>query len=182
MSRIGKKPVAIPGSVKVTLAEENLTVKGPKGELHIGLRPEVGVVVDDKAVHVECKRNDRDRRARAYWGMTRALIQNMVTGVTEGYKKTLEINGVGYGAKVEGSNIVLTLGFAHSVTRAIPADVNVTCPNATTIVIEGCDKQSVGKVASELRKLRPPEPYKGKGIKYNDEVIRRKAGKAFGSA
>ena len=119
---------------------------------------------------------------RAYHGLTRALIQNMVIGVTAGYEKKLEINGVGYGAKVEGAAVVLTLGFSHPVSRPIPEGVTVTCPNQTTIVIEGCDKQSVGEVAASIRRLRPPEPYKGKGIKYSDETIKRKAGKAFGSA
>ena len=182
MSRIGKRPVSIPSGVTVTSEGGQVKVKGPKGELQITARPEVAVEVEDKQVVIKCLGNERDRQARAFHGLTRALVQNMVTGVSEGFEKKLEINGVGYTAKIEGSNIVLSLGFSHDVTRPIPSTVDVTCPNQTTIVIQGCDKQQVGEMAARIRKLRPPEPYKGKGIKYSDEIIRRKAGKAFGSA
>ena len=182
MSRIGNKPISLPKGVTVTLDSGSCTTKGPKGELQLTLRPEVEVSVEDAIVTVKRLGDDRDRAARAFHGMTRALIQNMVTGVSEGYEKKLEINGVGYTAKIEGSDVVLTLGFSHPVRKPIPSTVNVTCPSQTQIVIQGCDKQQVGEFAAEIRDLRPPEPYKGKGIKYHDEIIKRKAGKAFGSA
>lgn len=182
MSRIGKKPVVVPKGVTVTALEGVVRVKGPKGELELTQRPEIGVEVDGDQVVIERLRDDRDRFARAYHGMTRALIQNMVVGVSDGYEKKLEINGVGYTAKVEGANIVLNVGFSHPVTKSIPSTVTIECPSQTQIVIRGCDKQQVGEIAAEIRKIRPPEPYKGKGIKYSEEVIRRKAGKAFGSA
>jgi len=182
MSRIGKKPVTIPKGVTVTAQGGQVSVKGPKGELSMSQRPEVSVQVNDDQVVVERLGDERDREARAFHGMTRALIQNMVKGVSEGYEKKLEINGVGYTAKVEGSDIVLNLGFSHPVTKAIPPTVTITCPSPTQIVIQGCDKQQVGEIAAEIRKIRPPEPYKGKGIKYEEEIIRRKTGKAFGSA
>ena len=182
MSRIGNQPISLPKGVTVTLDGDRCVAKGPKGELQLTVRPEVEVSVDDGRVVVQRLGGERDRQARAFHGMTRALIQNMVTGVVEGYEKKLEINGVGYTAKVEGANLVLTLGFSHPVRRAIPSTLTVTCPSQTQIVIQGCDKQQVGAFAAQIRDLRPPEPYKGKGIKYHDEVIRRKAGKAFGSA
>ncbi len=183
MSRIGRKPVVIPAAVKVTHADDQLKVKGPKGELAMTLRPEVGVEVEDGVLRVQSRaKSVRDASARAYHGMTRALVQNMVVGVTDGYAKKLEINGVGYNAKIEGADLVLTLGFSHPVRRKVPTGLNVTCPSQTTIVVEGCDKQMVGEFAANVRRLRPPEPYKGKGIKYDDEIIRRKAGKAFGNA
>ena len=182
MSRIGKQPITIPSGVTVTADGGVVTVKGPKGQLELSQRPEVSVQVEGSQVQIDRIGDDRDRAARAYHGMTRALIQNMVTGVSQGYEKKLEINGVGYTAKVEGTNIVLNLGFSHPVTKPIPSTVTVTCPSQTQIVIQGCDKQQVGEIAAEIRKIRPPEPYKGKGIKYDTEVIRRKAGKAFGSA
>ena len=183
MSRIGRSPIKVPSGVTITADGGQVKVKGPKGELAMPLRPEVAVDLDDGVLSVRRLSDDpRDRQSRAFHGMTRALIQNMVVGVTEGYQKKLEINGVGYTAKVEGQKAVLTLGFSHPVERAIPSGVTVTCPNQTTVVIEGADKQAVGELAATIRKLRPPEPYKGKGIKYHDEIIRRKAGKAFGNA
>ena len=182
MSRIGKKSISIPSGVTVSCVADKVSVKGPKGELAIMHRPEVKVEVKSGTVVVESLGDERDRHARAYHGMTRALIQNMVIGVSQGYEKKLEINGVGYNAKVEGAKVVLNLGFAHPVSRPIPKEIQLTCPTPTEIIIRGCSKQQVGEVAAGIRKLRPPEPYKGKGIKYNDEVIRRKAGKAFGSA
>jgi len=182
MSRIGHTPIAVPAGVSVTADGGKITAKGPKGQLEMQARPEVTVAVEGQQVVVGRIGDPRDPKIRAFHGLTRALINNMVVGVSEGYRKTLEINGVGYTAKVEGQKMVLTLGFADPVIKMIPADVTVTCPSQTQIVIEGCSKQTVGAVAAEIRKLRPPEPYKGKGIKYVDETIRRKAGKAFGSA
>lgn len=182
MSRIGKKPVQIPAGVTVTANGSEVAVKGPKGELRMTARPEVGVVVSNGEVVISRLRDDRDRQARAFHGMTRALIQGMVEGVSKGYEKKLEINGVGYGAKLEGKNIVLTLGYALPVTVPLPSNLTVEVPNPTTIFIRGCDKQQVGQLAAAIRMRRKPEPYKGKGIKYDNEVIRRKAGKAFGSA
>ena len=187
MSRVGKKPISVPSGVRVTIDPQSrqVNVEGPKGKLSMTHRPEVSVTWDEGENRIICAIPAEQvsvGQMRAYWGLTRALIANMIVGVTEGYTKKLEINGVGYGAKVEGSDVVLNLGFSHPVKRPIPSNVTVTCPSQTQIVIESCDKQAVGEVAATIRKLRPPEPYKGKGIKYDDEIIRRKAGKAFGSA
>jgi len=182
MSRIGKKPVAIPSGVTVTASTGSVAVKGPKGELSIDTRPEVSVDVEEKQVLVRVVASEVDGSTRAYHGLTRALIQSMVTGVTEGYERKLEIHGVGYNATLEGNKLTFNLGFAHSVSVNIPKDLTVECPNQTTVIVRGCDKQMVGELAARIRKLRPPEPYKGKGIKYDDEIIHRKAGKAFGSA
>ena len=181
MSRIGNQPINIPGGVQVSLAGRDVTVKGPKGELKLTARPEVTVEVEDKSVQIKPSKG-KQRSASAFHGLTRALIQNMVIGVTEGYERKLEINGVGYGVTQQGQKLVFTLGFANKVEYPLPSTVQVECPTATSIVVRGADKQQVGLVASELRKLRPPEPYKGKGIKYAEEVVRRKSGKAFGSA
>ena len=182
MSRIGKSPIPIPSGVKVTAADGNVAVKGPKGELKMSHRPEVGVDVGEKEIVVKRLTDETNREARAFHGLTRALIQNMVIGVTDGYEKKLEINGVGYNCKQEGQKLVFNLGFAHTVSVDIPQGIDVELKNPTNIAIRGCDKQMVGELAARIRKLRPPEPYKGKGIKYADETIRRKAGKAFGSA
>ncbi len=182
MSRIGKLPVQVPSGVTASLSGSSFSVKGPKGEMSLSVRPEVAVEVGDGVVTVSKLGQEGDRLAQALFGTTRALIQNMVIGVTDGYQRKLEINGVGYGAEIQGQNIQLNLGFSHPVTLPIPSTVSVECPNQTTVLISGCDKQQVGQFAAKVRKLRPPEPYKGKGIKYDDEVIRRKAGKAFGAA
>jgi large subunit ribosomal protein L6 len=183
MSRIGKKPVAIPSGVTVTAAGGSVAVKGPKGELSITTRPEVSVDVQEKQVLVNLVADAvEEGGTRAYHGLTRALIQTMVTGVTEGYERKLEIHGVGYNANLQGNELVFNLGFAHPVSVNIPKELTVECPNQTTVIVRGCDKQLVGELAARIRKLRPPEPYKGKGIKYDDEIIHRKAGKAFGSA
>jgi large subunit ribosomal protein L6 len=181
MSRIGKQPVAIPAGVTVTAGAGSVAVKGPKGELAINTRPEVSVEVQDNTVVVSVVAVDAGG-ARAYHGLTRALIQNMVTGVTTGYERKLEIHGVGYNASLEGPKVVFNLGFAHQVFVDIPKGLTVECPNQTTVIVRGCDKQQVGELAARIRKLRPPEPYKGKGVKYHDEILHRKAGKAFGSA
>ena len=181
MSRIGNNPVVVPKGVDVKLGQV-IAVKGPKGQLEFTHRPEVAVDVEEKQVLVRNISDDRNQSARAFHGLTRALIQNMVIGVTEGYEKKLEINGVGYNAKIEGTKVVFNLGFAHTVSVDIPPSIEVEVRNPTNLAVRGCDKQAVGEVAARIRKLRPPEPYKGKGIKYSDEIIRRKAGKAFGSA
>ncbi len=182
MSRIGKQTISIPSGVTLSVQDREVSAKGPKGELQLGLRPEVSVEVDGSTVTVGSLRPSTDKASRAYHGMTRALINNMVVGVSQGYEKKLEINGVGYNAKLEGSKVVLNLGFSHNVSVDVPAGVTVLVPSQTAITISGCDKQAVGELAAKIRKLRPPEPYKGKGIKYDTEVIKRKSGKAFGSA
>lgn len=183
MSRIGKKPVAIPKGVTVAVNGAAVSVKGPKGELSIQHRPELEVAVEGDEVQVSpAPGAEGERETRAFHGLTRALIQNMVVGVAEGYEKKLEINGVGYEVDIKGQDVVMQLGFAHPVIYKIPPTVTVEAPSRTALVIRGCDKQQVGQVAAAIRKLRPPEPYKGKGIKYHDEVIRRKQGKAFGSS
>ena len=183
MSRIGNQPIRLPKGVAVTTAPGRMvTVKGPKGTLEIEPRREVTVDVEDGVVRVVNTRPQRDASARAYHGLTRALIQNMVAGVAEGFEKKLEITGVGYQVKKQGDRLVFNLGFADDRVLEIPKTLDVDLPNATTILIRGCDKQQVGEFAARCRKLRPPEPYKGKGIKYDYEVIKRKAGKAFGSS
>ena len=182
MSRIGNTPIDLPKGVTVSTAGRNVTVKGPKGELSYEHRREVAVAIDGAVVTVQNLRPARDRQARAYHGLTRALIRNMVVGVTECYERKLEIHGVGYQAKKQGDRLVFNLGFADDRVVEVPAGVDVELPNATSIMIRGCDKQKVGQLAAKIRKLRPPEPYKGKGIKYDNEVIRRKSGKAFGSS
>lgn len=179
MSRIGKKPISVPKGVTITQAAGKLTVKGPKGELHISVRPEVDVSVRDNLIQVTAK--DASREANTYQGTTWSLLNGMLTGVTQGYEKKLEINGVGYQATLAGKKIQLALGFSKPVIFDIPSTVTVDIPNPTTILVKGCDKQQVGVVAAAIRKLRKPEPYKGKGIKYSTEVVRRKAGKAFAS-
>ena len=179
MSRIGKKIIDIPKVVSVTADGGRVSVKGPKGELHLDMRPEVAVVIDGETVSVQTA--SEERSARALQGTTRSLVANMVEGVSKGYQKKLEINGVGYQAAMMGKYIELTLGFNKPVDFVIPLAVTVEVPSPTSIVISGCDKQQVGQVAAAIRQLRKPEPYKGKGIKYSDEVVRRKAGKAFAS-
>lgn len=182
MSRIGIKPVELPKGVTVTTAARAVTVKGPKGELRIEHRPEVGVAVQGASVQVSNLRPARDRAARAYHGLTRALIKNMVVGVSQGYEQKLEIEGVGYQVKKAGQKLVLTLGFADERQVDIPKGVDVDVPTPTSLIVRGCDKQAVGQLAARVRKLRPPEPYKGKGIKYEGEHIIRKAGKTAGSS
>ena len=176
MSRIGNKPVPIPSGVTVTVDGNAVKVKGPKGELVQALRPEMKVRVEDNTVFIE--RGSDEKSHKALHGLTRALIANMVQGVTTGYKKTLEIIGVGYKAEKKGKNLVLTVGYSHPVEYPEPTGITLTAPTPTSVVIEGNDKQKVGQVAAELRDVRPPEPYKGKGIRYQGEQVRRKAGKA----
>ena len=175
MSRIGKKPVAIPGGVTADIANGVLTVKGPKGSLTLALRDEISYTVEDGSILVK-PANDT-KQARAFWGMQRTLVSNLVTGVTEGYTKVLEITGVGYRANAQGKNLKLQLGYSHDVDFAVPEGIEIKTPDNTTVEISGIDKQKVGQVAAEIRRWRKPEPYKGKGIKYRGEFIFRKEGK-----
>jgi large subunit ribosomal protein L6 len=177
MSRIGKKSISLPSGVKVSVAGRAVTVEGKLGKLQYTHRPEVTVKVDDEKKSVVCARNSDEREIRAYHGLTRALISNMVIGVNEGYEKKLEIQGVGYLGAVQGDTLQLRVGFANEVHKRIPKGLTVTCPDQTHIVIKGTDKQQVGQFAAEVRAVRKPEPYKGKGIRYEGEQVRRKAGK-----
>ena len=176
MSRIGRMPVAIPAGVEVNIANGNLvTVKGPKGTLTQQLSPLMTIKQEGAELYVT--RPNDEKENRALHGLTRALLHNMVVGVTEGYKKELDINGVGYRAAKEGKKLVLTIGYSHPVEVEEIDGITIDVPNPNHLVVSGCDKQKVGQFAAELREKRPPEPYKGKGIKYTDEVIRRKVGK-----
>jgi len=175
MSRIGKKPVTVPEGVTASLDGQAVTAKGPKGELTFVVNDHVLVEMEDGTVTVTPK--DNTKAARSFWGMSRTMIENIFTGVKDGYSKTLEINGVGYRAAMQGQNVQLSLGFSHEVVYSPPAGVSIACTKPTEIVITGHDKQTVGQVAAEIRAYRPPEPYKGKGVKYADEVIFRKEGK-----
>jgi len=178
MSRIGKMPVVLPKGVEVKQANGTLSVKGPKGSLEFDAHPDMTVVVAEGEVRVE--RPSDEKQHRALHGLTRSLIANMVTGVTDGYAKTLEIVGVGYRADLKGKGLTLTLGFSHTIEYQPAEGVSLECPNQTTIVVSGIDKQKVGQVAADIRAFRPPEPYKGKGIRYKGEHVRRKAGKTAG--
>jgi large subunit ribosomal protein L6 len=178
MSRIGKLPVAIPNGVTVAVDGNTVKVKGPKGELTHRLPGGISVDRTDNSLNV--KRESDETNHRSLHGLTRSLIQNMMDGVTKGYQKQLEITGVGYKAEVRPYGLQLALGFSHSIEYRAPAGIKLSAPQPTQIVIDGPDKAMVGQVAAELRSLRPPEPYKGKGIRYAGEVIRRKAGKAGG--
>ncbi len=176
MSRIGKKPIPVPAGVTVAVEGNVVQVKGPKGELTRTIRPEITVTVTDGVVTLE--RPSEAKQDRAYHGLTRALVANMVQGVTGGYRKALDIVGVGYRAEKKGENLVLTVGYSHQVIYPQPKGITITTPTPTSVVIEGIDKEKVGQVAAEIRSVRPPEPYKGKGIRYSGEQVRRKAGKA----
>ena len=178
MSRIGRKPITIPSGVTVTVDGSTVKVKGPKGELSRTFEPTMKVRQEGNELLVE--RPNDEKREKALHGLTRALLSNMVTGVTEGFKKTLEIIGVGYRAEKKGKNLVVSVGYSHPVNYPEPEGITLTTPAPTTIVVEGVDKQKVGQVAAELREFRPPEPYKGKGIRYQGEQVRRKAGKTAG--
>jgi large subunit ribosomal protein L6 len=175
MSRIGKKPVAIPSGVTATIEGGQLSVKGPKGTLALQLRDEISYTVEDGSILV--KPADGSKQARAFWGMQRTLVQNLITGVSEGYTKVLEITGVGYRANSQGKTLKLQLGYSHDVDFAVPEGIEIKTPDNTTVEISGIDKQQVGQVAAEIRRWRKPEPYKGKGIKYRGEYIFRKEGK-----
>ena len=175
MSRIGKKPVPVPAGVTAAIADGQLLVKGPKGTLSLTLAPDVTYAVEDGGVIVQ-PANDT-KRARSFWGMQRTLVQNLVTGVTEGFTEQLLITGVGYRAAAQGKNLRLQLGYSHDVNFEIPEGITIATPDPTTVNIAGIDKQKVGQVAAEIRRWRKPEPYKGKGIKYAGEFIFRKEGK-----
>jgi large subunit ribosomal protein L6 len=175
MSRIGKKPVTIPSGVTADIANGVMTVKGPKGSLTLSLRDEISYTVDGDTILV--KPANATKAARAFWGMQRTLVSNLVTGVTEGYTKILDITGVGYRANSQGKNLKLQLGYSHDVDFAVPDGIEIKTPDNTTVEISGIDKQKVGQVAAEIRRWRKPEPYKGKGIKYRGEFIFRKEGK-----
>jgi large subunit ribosomal protein L6 len=182
MSRIGRKPVPVPANVKVSVADSTINVEGPKGKLSWSFRSEIGVRYDEAGRQVLIERSDDERQSRALHGLTRSLISNMVQGVTSGYAKKLEIVGVGYQAQLKKANTVaLQVGYANQVVLEAPPGVSVVVADPTHITVSGADKQAVGQFAAELRQVRPPEPYKGKGIRYEGETVRRKAGKAFGA-
>ena len=175
MSRIGKHPVPIPDGVTVEISGRQVTAKGKLGELHVTLMEEVEVKRDGDQIVVR-PRDDSDR-AQQMWGTARSVVNNLVTGVAEGFNRGLEINGVGYRAQLQGKDLVLQLGFSHEVRYPVPEGITVQCPDQTHIAVSGADKQRVGQTAAEIRAFRPPEPYKGKGIKYADEYVMRKEGK-----
>lgn len=178
MSRIGKIPIPVPNSVTVKLDKNEAQVKGPKGELSLKIPPRVSVKQEDGQMLVE--RHGDDKQAKAYHGLVQRMLQNMVQGVTEGFKKELEIQGVGYRAALEGSRLNLQVGYSHPVGLDAPKGISFEVPKPTSIIISGYDKQQVGQVAAQIRSVRPPEPYKGKGIRYAGEAVRRKVGKSAG--
>jgi large subunit ribosomal protein L6 len=180
MSRIGRLPIAIPSGVTVEEKARKVSVKGPKGALELALRPEIDVKVEKAQVVVQPNTGDT-REVRAYHGMTRAILDNMMVGVTKGYERKLEIIGVGWNAAVSGQKLVHSIGFCSPVEMEIPAGLVVEAPKPTNITIKGADKQLVGQFAAAVRAQRPPEPYKGKGIRYENEYVRKKQGKSFGS-
>jgi len=175
MSRIGKKPVELPGGVSASVSGQTIEVKGPKGTRSFTATDDVDIVIEDNLVKVNPR--GKSKRARQQWGMSRTMVQNLVTGVSDGFKKNLEINGVGYRAQVQGNVLKLNLGYSHDVDFEIPAGVTITSAKPTEISVEGADQQQVGQVAANIRAWRAPEPYKGKGIKYAGEYIFRKEGK-----
>lgn len=176
MSRIGKMPITVPAGVTVTIEDNHVTVKGPKGELTRQINKNMKLTMDNGVITVE--RPDDEKESRSLHGLSRTLINNMILGVTQGFSKTLEINGVGYRAAKQGQNINFTLGFSHPVVKEPPAGITFEVPAPNKIVVSGADKEVVGAVAADIRTLRPPEPYKGKGIRYEGEHVRRKIGKA----
>jgi large subunit ribosomal protein L6 len=178
MSRIGKQPVPIADGAKVSLTGHTIEIEGPKGKLTFEHRPEINVSVNEDGNQILVARGNDERPSRELHGLTRALIANMVEGVTKGYVKRLEIVGVGYLAAIQGDTLQLRVGFANELHRKIPADLKVTCPDQTHVVVEGCDKQKVGQFAAEVRSLRKPEPYKGKGVRYQGEQVKIKPGKS----
>jgi large subunit ribosomal protein L6 len=181
MSRIGKQPVAIPGGVKIQIADGKVRVEGPKGKLEFAHHPNMTVEHDDKAKAIKITRPNDERGNRSLHGLTRSLISNMVEGVTKGYEKKLKIEGIGYQARMDKKAVVLTVGYANAIRMEPPEGVTVELTDPTTIIIKGADKQKVGQFAAEIRAKRKPEPYKGKGIRYENEQVRRKEGKSFTS-
>jgi|TARA_B100000959_G_scaffold1864_1_gene2060 large subunit ribosomal protein L6 len=175
VSRIGKHPVAIPDGVEVAVAGQMVTVKGKLGELSRTLADEVEVAHEDAGIRVSPRGNGR--RSRAMWGLSRSLVNNMVTGVSEGFSRSLAITGVGYRAAADGDFLSLQLGYSHEIKLAIPGDLKIICEQPTEITVNGIDKQRVGEMAAEIRRLRKPEPFNGKGVRYSDEYVRRKEGK-----
>jgi len=181
MSRIGKQPVTLPAGVKVRVENGTIFVEGPKGKLEFVHHRNIAVAMDEAKKSVVVTRPDDERTNRALHGLTRSIIANMVQGVTKGYEKRLKIEGIGYQARMDKKSVVLTVGYANAVTVTPPDGVTVACPDPTTIVVTGADKQKVGQLAAEIRHVRKPEPYKGKGIRYENEQVRRKEGKSFAS-
>jgi large subunit ribosomal protein L6 len=179
MSRLGKVPVPVPSGVKVSAESATLSVTGPKGTLKFPLHSTLKL--DSAGPLIKISRSEDTRESRVFHGLTRAMLANMITGVSQGYERKLEISGVGWGAKVEGKEVVLTIGYCHPVKIPIPQGVTVECPQPTQVSVKGIDKQMVGELASKIRKVRPPEPYNAKGIKYSDETVKRKQGKSFGT-
>lgn len=175
MSRIGKNPVAIPASVEVTIKGSDLSVKGPKGMLGLTVVDEVEISRDGDAIAVRPRSGAKN--SRSMWGMQRTLVNNLILGVTDGFEKKLEIIGVGYRAQMQGNDLILSLGFSHEVRYPAPEGISISLEGQNQVIISGCSKQQVGQVAAEIRALRPPEPYKGKGIRYIGEYVRRKEGK-----
>jgi large subunit ribosomal protein L6 len=175
MSRIGKKAIAVPQGVTATVTGQTVRMKGPKGELSFVLPEDIEGKLENGEISVDPR--EKTQRARSMWGLSRSMVQNLATGVTTGFERKLEIEGVGYRASVQGKNLVLALGYSHDVTYAIPQGITITTPKPTEILITGSNKQQVGQVAAEIREWRPPEPYKGKGVRYAGEFIFRKEGK-----
>jgi large subunit ribosomal protein L6 len=179
MSRIGKQPITVPAGVKVKVADGQVFVEGPKGKLALAYHRLMKVALDDGGKQIKVERPNDERTSRALHGLTRTLVANMVQGVTQGYEKKLKIEGIGYSAKLDKKSVVLTVGYANQITLAPPEGVTAEVPDPTTIVVRGADKQKVGQFAAEVRHARPPEPYQGKGVRYDNEVVRRKEGKSF---
>jgi large subunit ribosomal protein L6 len=175
MSRVGKKAVPVPAGVQASVDGQTVSIKGPKGVLRVVLHDDVGAAIEDGAVKIDPR--SQSKRARAIWGLSRSLVANLVTGVTKGFERRLEISGVGYRAAIAGRKLQLSLGYSHEVAYAIPEGIQIVTPKPTEIVVSGIDKRQVGQVAAEIRAFRPPEPYKGKGVKYGEEFVFRKVGK-----
>ena len=175
MSRIGKKSISIPDNVKASIIDKKIVVTGPKGELSAELSEDITVEISDTEINVSP--NNLEKKTRSFWGLTRTIISNLVAGVSDGFSKTLEIQGVGYRAQMQGNILQLALGYSHEVKYDVPEGIDIKCLKPTEILIEGIDKQKVGQAAAEIRRFRPPEPYKGKGIRYKDEYVFRKEGK-----
>jgi large subunit ribosomal protein L6 len=180
MSRVGKNPIAVPAGVSVDIRAEELVIKGGKGELATPVPPGISFALEDSTLTAD--RANEEKQTRAYHGLARALAANAVTGVSEGFKRELEIHGVGYRAAMQGKTLTLQLGFSHPVEFAVPEGLQITTPDQTHIVIEGIDKQLVGETAAQIRRLRPPDAYKGKGVRYSDEIVRTKVGKTGAGA